>query len=62
MPKSTVVDITSEMAILATQISHEQKLGMADSLIYACAQNHEAFLWTQDADFEELEGVRYFEE
>ena len=35
-------------------------LPMADSLIYATARRHGAELWSQDADFEGLEGVRYF--
>ena len=33
---------------------------LADSLIYATAQAHGATLWTQDAQFEGLAGVRYF--
>jgi predicted nucleic acid-binding protein len=33
---------------------------MAASLIYATAQQAGAELWTQDADFEGLPGVRYF--
>lgn len=36
------------------------KLPLADSLIYATAQHHQATLWTQDEDFEGLPGVRYF--
>lgn len=35
-------------------------LPMADSLIYATAQAHGATLWTQDAHFRNLAGVRYF--
>ena len=35
-------------------------LPMADSLIYATARHHGAELWTQDAHFEGLTGVRYF--
>ena len=30
-------------------------------MILATARAHEATLWTQDADFEWMEGVRYFE-
>jgi hypothetical protein len=33
---------------------------MAHSLIYATAQRASAPLWTQDADFEGLQDVRYF--
>jgi toxin FitB len=35
-------------------------LPMADSLIYATAQMHRAELWTQDAHFQGLTGVKYF--
>jgi len=35
-------------------------LPMADSLIYAAAQLHRAELWTQDAHFEGLPGVKFF--
>jgi predicted nucleic acid-binding protein len=33
---------------------------LAGSLIYATALRHAATLWTQDAHFEGLPGVRYF--
>ena len=33
---------------------------MADASILATAYSEEAELWTQDADFEGLPGVRYF--
>jgi predicted nucleic acid-binding protein len=35
-------------------------LPLADSLIYATAQLHNATLWTQDAHFDGKAGVRYF--
>lgn len=35
-------------------------LPLADSLIYATARQHGAELWTQDAHFAALPGVRYF--
>ncbi len=43
----------------AAQLSHELKLPMADSLILATARWSGAILWTQDNDFEGIEGVRY---
>ena len=36
------------------------KLAFADSIIYATAQQHGAMLWTQDAHFDGLPGVKYF--
>jgi len=32
---------------------------MADSIILATARANEAVLWTQDNDFEDMEGVQY---
>jgi predicted nucleic acid-binding protein len=34
---------------------------MADSLIFATARAYDAILWTQDAHFKDIEGVRYIE-
>jgi len=36
------------------------KLPLADSIIYATAQKYEAIVWTQDADFEGLDGVKFY--
>jgi toxin FitB len=51
--------IDARLALLAAKISRELKLPMADSLILATARQHNAILWTQDADFKGIEGVRY---
>jgi toxin FitB len=32
---------------------------MADSIILATARAYGALVWTQDADFKEINGVRY---
>jgi predicted nucleic acid-binding protein len=37
----------------------EHRLALADSVIYAIARRFDALLWTQDADFEGLPGVRF---
>jgi toxin FitB len=49
------------IAIDAAQISAELKLAMADSIILATARAYDATLWTQDAHFKDIEGVRYIE-
>jgi toxin FitB len=59
MSLGTSVDLTQEIAINAAQISNTRKLAMADSIILATARANKAMLWTQDADFEGIEGVRY---
>lgn len=59
MRAGIVVDLDDSLALEAAELSVEAKLALADSIILATAQAHEAELWTQDSDFEGLEGVRY---
>lgn len=56
MMNGKVVDLDLSLAIDAAKLD----LPLADSIIYATAQYHQATLWTQDEDFEGLPGVRYF--
>ena len=55
-------DLTQEIAINAALISTTHKLAMADSIILATARANKATLWTQDADFEGIDGVKYISE
>jgi hypothetical protein len=59
MRSGVVVDLDDRLALEATEVSVETKLALADSVILATARAHDAELWTQDSDFEGLEGVRY---
>jgi predicted nucleic acid-binding protein len=59
MRSATLVDLDDRIALEAAELSASTKLALADSIILATAQVHGAELWTQDADFEGLEGVRY---
>jgi toxin FitB len=43
----------------AAELAAMHRLPLADSIIYATAVQFEAILWTQDSDFEDLEGVGY---
>lgn len=61
MQQGLVVRLDAELALAAAKISSETKLPMADSVILATARDHDATLWTQDSDFEGVEGVRYVE-
>jgi predicted nucleic acid-binding protein len=61
MAQGLVVDVNMEMAINAAKISVELRLPMADSIILATARAYSATLWTQDADFQNIEGVQYVE-
>lgn len=59
MGRGRVLAPDASIALHAAQLSIAHHLPMADSLILATARAHDAMLWTQDADFKELEGVRY---
>lgn len=59
MQQGTVVDLDASLAIHAARLSLEFRLPMADGIILATAREHEAVLWTQDADFKGIESVRY---
>ena len=56
MQRGQVVPIDLSLALDAAV----NGLPLADSLIYATARRHGAELWTQDAHFEGLAGVKYF--
>jgi len=59
MQQGQVVDLDVAMALRAAKLGLEHKLPLADSVMLATAQAHGAILWTQDADFEGIEGVQY---
>lgn len=59
MQQGSVVELTAPIALDAARTSAELGLPMADSVILATARVHQATLWTQDSDFEGIEGVRY---
>jgi len=61
MYDGVVVDLDSEIALMAAELSCELKLPMADSIILATARAHDATLWTQDEHFKDIEGVEYIE-
>ena len=51
-----IVEFDASLALEASRLD----LPLADSLIYATARRLGAIVWTQDADFAGLDGVRYF--
>jgi predicted nucleic acid-binding protein len=59
MMQGRVVDLDSQLALRAAKLSLDLGLPMADSMMLATARAHEATLWTQDRDFEGMEGVEY---
>jgi len=59
MQEGRVVSLDTATALTAARISADLKLPMADSVILATARAHDAVVWTQDADFDGLPGVKY---
>ena len=60
MKNAVVIDINPQLAILAAQLGKQNKLPMADSIIYATAVLYDAEIYTQDKHFENLDRVHYF--
>jgi toxin FitB len=59
MRQGNVVDIEFPILMSAARLGKEHRLPLADSLVLATARLYDAVVWTQDSDFEGLEGVRY---
>ncbi len=60
MQRGRIVDLTADLALEAALASLRLGLPMADSIILTTARRHHAIVWTQDDDFQGIEGVRYF--
>lgn len=58
MQQGTVADLNATLALAAAKLSTDLKLPMADSTMLATARAFGATLWSQDADFEGMQGVR----
>ena len=61
LSRGTVVELNQQDAIEAARLSIQLKLAMADSIILATARAFQATLWTQDAHFKDIEGVKYIQ-
>jgi len=59
MRGGVVVDLDDRLALEAAELSAKTRLSLADSILLATARSRGADFWTQDSDFEGLEGVRY---
>ena len=60
MRRAPVIELNDERAFAASELSLKHGLAMADAAMYAIALEHKAVLWTQDADYQGLKGVKYF--
>jgi predicted nucleic acid-binding protein len=61
MSQATVVPLDADAAIGAARAGLAHGLPLADSIVYATAQAHGAEVWTHDAHFRGLPGVRFVE-
>ncbi len=59
MQQAQIVNMDSSIALSAAKLGFELKLPLADSVILATARHYNATVWTQDDDFEGIEGVNY---
>jgi predicted nucleic acid-binding protein len=60
MQKGKVAELSAPLAIVASRLSLEHQLPMADSIILATAQEYKAAIWTQDSGFKNISKVKYF--
>jgi toxin FitB len=61
MSHGRLIELERSIAISAARLSHQHKVPMADSIIYATAQAYGATLWTQDGHLKDLPRVKYTE-
>jgi predicted nucleic acid-binding protein len=57
--KGRIVPLTSALSVAAAKVSLKHQLPMADSIIYATAQEFQGTVWTQNIEFEGLPMVHY---
>lgn len=57
---SLVVPLTTDIALVAADLSLQHKLAFADAIIYASARRHGVELATSDDHFQGLPSVLYF--
>ncbi len=54
-----IIPLDETLALAAATIGRQHALALADSIVYATAIEFGALVWTQDADFKDLEHVEY---
>ena len=62
MRQAQVAVLSADLAAVAGKLGRAHKLPLADSIIYATARRFHAELWTHDAHFRGLPGVRFVEQ
>lgn len=56
-----IAPLDTALARRAAEVSAKRKLALADAVIYATAELHDAYVLTLDAHFKDLDRVVYFE-
>lgn len=59
MEQGIIVSLDVPISLSAARLGADLGLPLADSVILATARAHKALIWTQDADFKKIDGVRY---
>ncbi len=59
MQQGKVISLDASLALDAATLGLRYKLPLADAVILATARASNALIWTQDSDFEGLDGVNY---
>lgn len=60
MQQGRVIDLDASLALAAAKAGLEYRLPLADSIVYATAQQVDGVIWTQDEHFDGLGDVQYF--
>lgn len=61
MKQGQVIDLTTNISMMAAKLSLDHNIPMAASIILATGRLYQATVWTQDADFKGLKGVKYIQ-
>jgi predicted nucleic acid-binding protein len=61
MQQGLIADLDLPTALAAAGIGKDLGLPLADSVILATARRYQAVIWTQDAHFKNIRGVKYKE-
>ncbi len=59
MEQGLVINLDTPIALSTARLGLEFKLPLADSVILATARTNDAIIWTQDADFKSIPGVKF---
>lgn len=59
MEQGLIIDLDTSLSLSAAKLGLEHKLPLADSIILATAKARDAVIWTQDADFKDIENIKY---